>query len=620
MDLVSACGAIVQHADHALLVVDAHGTIRWSNDRFADRFGCRERCAPGDAHALLRAPVLGMSLAEAVRAQGTLALDARGQPHTLRLLTESEGAWLLALLPVAVADPEPRVDTGARCAAASGPDAPARTCRVRVEELESELARAHADYGRLADTVSALVVRYDRERRRTYVNRIFEEFHGKTAATSVGRTPLAVPTCDAPHIADLDDKIEQVIARGKSFSIDRDYVDSRGRHICSTEKLVPEYDASGAISGALLVAFGRYEEHAAKEAQREAEITAREILDNISSAVVLSEAEASGGFRIVSVNRAFERMLDTPAFALVGKFSRDLRQDPFGEELDALRTACLACKSAQARTLGVRSGAGQRVIEARFFPSLERFPGRQRVIEIYRDVTSLRAAENKLRASNTKLQQLRLERELSIEDERKRIAHELHDELGQQLTALRYSVLNLGRLCGDGPSPVVESLALIDTLIDGALQSVRNVVRKLRPPALDVGLVPAVRGLIDQLFGSGEIDCDLTVTPRTLRLDDYHSLHTFRCIQEALTNVARHSCATLAYVDIRKTDGEIIVRVGDNGKGFEQASVREGNGLSGMHERARLLGGRLYIHSRVGTGTEVVLACREGSPGTGLGK
>lgn len=498
----------------------------------------------------------------------------------------------------------------------SEPATSSPACGRRAAELSAELATVHADYRRLADTVSALVVRYDRERRRTYVNRSFEEFHAKPASVALGQTTVGEPSCDAAHAADLDDKIGRTIASGASFTIDRDYVDSRGRHICSTERIVPEHDGQGEISGALLVAFGRYEEHAAKEAKREAEITAREILDNISSAVALSEAEASGGFRIVSVNRAFEGLLDTPAFALVGKFSRELRYHAFGAELDALRSACLEHRCPQERTLSVLSAGGRRIVDARFFPSLDRFPGRRRVIEIYRDVTSLRTAETTLRSINAKLHQLRLGKELSVEDERKRIAHELHDELGQQLTALRYAAQNLGRLCDEGPSDVLASLAQIDALIDGALQSVRTVVRKLRPPALDVGLVPAVQGLIEQLFGSSEIDCDLTVTPRALSLDDYHSLHTFRCIQEALTNVARHSCATLAYVDIRKTGDEVSVHIGDNGKGFVQSVRRDSNGLSGMYERARLLGGRVQVRSRVGAGTEVSLAYRERPPGT----
>ena len=737
MDLVSACDAISRHMHDALLVIDRQGAISWSNAVFEERFGCRGQCAPGSAQALLRAPVLGMSVDQAIRAQGAFALDRDGRLHSPRLLLVSDDSVLLALLPGA-SEPSKGNDGELPRSASVYPPAPSHSCGRRAAELTAELERAHADYRRLADTIETLVVRYDRERRRTYVNKSFEEFHAKSACVSVGKTTIEAPSCDAAHVADLDDKIAHVIESGASVTADRNYVDSRGRRICSTEKIVPEYDGRGSISGALLVAFGRYEAHAAKEAQREAEITAREILDNISSAVALCEAETAGDFRIVSVNRAFERMLDTPAFALVGKLSRELRQSRVGATLDALRSTCLERKCVQMRTIGVGGPGARRIIDVRFCPSLERFPGRRRVIEIYRDVTeeryahkrlrtlldaspslifgaaqdgsitfvspsvsarlggatddyrgkdlyvvvgsfaadacaplaraikragegysdafevsvdlpdgerrlefltfaepvaedalergllvlvrdisSLRAAENKLRAANAKLQQLRLDKELSVEDERKRIAHELHDELGQQLTALRYTAMNVGRLCGDGPREVVESLAHIDELIGGALQSVRNVVRKLRPPALDVGLVPAVQGLIDQLFGNSEIDCDLSVTPRTLLLDDYHSLHTFRCIQEALTNVARHSHATLAYVDIRKTGDEISVRVGDNGKGFVQSPARDSNGLSGMHERARLLGGRVHIHTRVGAGSEVTLAYRERSSGTG---
>ena len=737
MHLVSVCGAISRHMNDALLVIDRQGAISWSNAVFEERFGCRELCAPGCAQTLLRAPVLGMSVDETIRAKGTVALDRESRPYSLRLLQETDDSILLALQPSASGQVKA---SGAELfsGVSANPPAPSPSCGRRVAELTEALARAHADYRRLADTIQTLVVRYDRERRRTYVNKSFEEFHAKPAAVVQGKTAVEEPSCDAAHIADLDNKIAHVIASGESVTVDRNYVDSRGRYICSTERIVPEYDGRGAINGALLVAFGRYEEHAAKEAQREAEVTAREILDNIGSAVVLSEVQAPGEYRIVWVNRAFERMLDTPAFALVSKLSRELRQPEFGAALDALRSACLERKCVQTRTVGVGEPGARRIIDVRFFPSLERFPGRQRVIEIYRDVTkerythkrlhtlldaspnlifgasqggsitfvspsvcarlggrtcdyrgrrlldivesfaaeacrplvraikragegdsdafevsvdaldglrrlefltfaeptaedalesglllivrdvsSLRAAEKKLRAANARLQQLRLDEELSVEDERKRIAHELHDDLGQQLTALRYSALSLGKLCDDQAPEVTASLAHIDALIDGALQSVRNVVRKLRPPALDVGLIPAVQGLIDQLFCSGDIDCDLSVVPRGLLLDDYQSLHTFRCIQEALTNIAKHSCATLAYVDIRKSDDEVCVRIGDNGKGFKQMRMRESNGLSGMHERARLLGGRVVVSSRVGIGTEVTLSYRERRPRTG---
>ena len=737
MHLVSVCGAISLHMHDVLLVINRQGAICWSNTVFEERFGCRELCAPSCAQTLLRAPVLGMSVDETIRAKGTVALDREGRLYSLRLLQETDDSILLALQP-SVSGQVKASDAELRGGASAIPPVPSISCVRRVAELTEALASAHADYRRLADSIQTLVVRYDHERRRTYVNKSFEEFHAKPAAVAQGKTVVEEPSCDAAHIADLDNKIAQVIASGASFTVDRNYVDSRGRHICSTERIVPEYDGRGAISGALLVAFGRYEEHAAKEAQREAEVTAREILDNISSAVVLSEVQAPGEYRIVWVNRAFERMLDTPAFALVSKLSRELRQPQFGAAHDALRGACLERKCAQSHTVGVGKPGARRIIDVRFFPSLERFPGRQRVIEIYsdvteeryahrrlhtlldaspslifgvsqgglitfvspsvsarlgdradsyrgknlidvvgafapvacrplsraikravegdsdafevsvdapegqrrleflifaepaaedalerglllivRDVSSLRAAENKLRAANAKLQQLRLDEELSVEDERKRIAHELHDDLGQQLTALRYSALSLGKLCDDQTPAVVASLAHIDALIDGALQSVRNVVRKLRPAALDIGLVPAVQRLIDQLFCSSEIDCDLTVAPRGLLLDDYHSLHTYRCIQEALTNIARHSCATLAYVDIRKSDDEVCVRIGDNGKGFEQMRFWESNGLSGMHERARLLGGRISVSSRVGTGTEITLSYRERRPHTG---
>ena len=723
MKLAKLCAAMDRHADDALVVLDGSGTIVWNNGAFEERFGCRGVCSPENARTLLHAPVLGMDLEQTIKARETLAIDRDGLAYRPLLLEQNDEAVLLALLPAA-----PTIDKQAEARSRSTP----RACREDRARLSAELACAHADYRRLADNLSTLVVRFDRNRRRRFVNKIYEEFHATSASNCLGKTVIEDPSCDPAHVADLDDKITRVIAEGCTFSLDRNYVDSRGRHICSTERIVPEYDGDGAISGALLIALGRYEEQAAKTAQLEAEMAVREIYDNVGSAVALSEADACGAYRIVSVNRAFERLIDTPAFALVGKLSTELRRIPFGQALDALRHACLEKQSLQTHTLGVGKGGQRRLIDVRFFPSLERFPGRRRVIEVYRDVTddryaqqrlrtlldscpsllfgasrdgsitfvspsvceqlggvpddypgrplvdvlgslaadcrlpltraierayagnantfevsvdrpahrrrleflvfaeakgeealdrgllvivrditSLHATESELRAANAKLEQLRLDRELSIEDERKRIAHELHDDLGQRLTALRYSLANRRRRrVGDAPGSDEEQRHSED-LIDGALHSLRNVVRQLRPPALDVGLVPAVQGLIEQLFAPSPIDCDLTVVPRAVQLDDYHSLHTFRCIQEALTNIARHSQASLAYVDIRRTDDELTVRIGDNGKGFHQAMARDRHGIAGMHERTRLLNGRVYIRSLIGAGTEVTLSYRE---------
>ena len=199
------------------------------------------------------------------------------------------------------------------------------------------------------------------------------------------------------------------------------------------------------------------------------------------------------------------------------------------------------------------------------------------------------------------------------EDERRRIARELHDETVQMLVALSRRLESLATLPEPLPEAAVERLAALQKLIGTTLQGVRHFIQDLRPPTLDhLGLVATLEGLTGDLTDDG-IEAGLTVTGEVRRLQPEEELVLFRVVQEALSNVRRHSKASHALVQIRFHPNSVRVTVQDDGIGFDAPAqmddlVSTGKlGLTGMQERARMLGGTLVVQSDSDEGTAIAI-------------
>jgi two-component system, NarL family, sensor histidine kinase UhpB len=191
------------------------------------------------------------------------------------------------------------------------------------------------------------------------------------------------------------------------------------------------------------------------------------------------------------------------------------------------------------------------------------------------------------------------------EGERMRIARELHDEIGQQLTALLLRLTSARR----GPATDLDpALAEAHGLARESLDGVRRVARELRPEALDdLGLPSALAALCERVARPAGLRVDQTVQPVLPELSDEEELVVYRVAQEALTNVLRHAGCDRAALTLQAEGGELVLEVRDEGKGFDAGAVAA-NGLLGMRERALLVGARLDLRSRPGRGTIVRLA------------
>ncbi len=204
------------------------------------------------------------------------------------------------------------------------------------------------------------------------------------------------------------------------------------------------------------------------------------------------------------------------------------------------------------------------------------------------------------------------------EDERRRLASEIHDGVTQQLVSAWYRLQACRRhLPGDTDRAQVE-LDRAQELVDAALEEARVAIYDLRPTMLDdLGLGPSVRALVLHTLGEG-VEIDVEVDD-DLRLPPHHEVALYRIAQEALNNVRKHAGATRVGIRLGRDGGDVIMRIGDNGRGFDagRADGRPATsfGLLGISERAALLGGRLTVESAPGAGTTLEVRVPAQEPG-----
>jgi PAS domain S-box-containing protein len=226
-----------------------------------------------------------------------------------------------------------------------------------------------------------------------------------------------------------------------------------------------------------------------------------------------------------------------------------------------------------------------------------------------RDHLLAQAVETEMAASRQQLRELAAFNATAIETERKHIAREVHDELGQVLTALRMDLSVLHMRFGSLDPALPAKVNTMKVLVDRAIQGMRGVATRLRPMALDLGLTAALESLCAEFAAHSAVACTFSDPLDSVDLDEARAVEVYRIVQESLTNISRYAQASWVQVTLSHIGNALGIVVRDDGQGFLAAEAQrvKSFGLLGMRERARALGGQLAIVSAPGQGTVVEL-------------
>ena len=234
--------------------------------------------------------------------------------------------------------------------------------------------------------------------------------------------------------------------------------------------------------------------------------------------------------------------------------------------------------------------------------------GRMFVLAFHRDITERRRAEQELRRSQQALRGLSKAANEALEAERRRTARELHDELGQSLTALKMDLESLRSALPQGQPELGERAMAMHALLDGTIAATRRIAADLRPLMLDdLGLAAALDWLTQNFSKHTGIATDLVIDDAVAQVPEPIASALYRITQESLTNVAKYAQASNAEIRLERDGDWVQLQVRDNGRGIDAADHNKSGtyGLLGIRERVTLLGGEVAIVGKPGEGSEV---------------
>jgi PAS domain S-box-containing protein len=352
--------------------------------------------------------------------------------------------------------------------------------------------------------------------------------------------------------------------------------------------------------------------HRAEMKLRDANAQTQAILDNVLDAVITFNAQGL----VQSFNAAAIHMFDYTVSEALGQ-NMDLLIPPLHNGQHGVHLIRHAGADPAGGMGRISDLVGQRK-DGRLFPltlAMSKISrgGQTTFIGLISDTTERNRIEAALRGTAAELRAVS-GRVLEVQEaERRRLAIELHDELGQSLTAIKINLQAHARFKDQSPLQTNEENIRI---VDHALQQVRSLALALRPSMLDdLGLAPALRWLAEQTSSRGGFEVTFHAQRLELRLASEIETACYRIAQEALTNISRYAHATHVAIDFYQ-DGEMLVlNVTDDGRGFDVDAMRhrakagKSLGVLGMQERASLLGGQLAIESQPGQGCKITLRC-----------
>lgn len=473
------------------------------------------------------------------------------------------------------------------------------------KQAEALLVQREREFRTFAENMPDNIVRYNRDGVTVYVNPVLERTMGDSAASMIGTTPREFhPDGSYEDYAQL---LDSVLAGGGAGELEKTIPAQGGKISVHQIRMVPERGENGEVIGVLAIGRDITERKQTEEALRASEQKYRSLAENMPDVLIRYDRQA----RRTYVNPAMEQTFAFPVKQTLGLTPQEANPVKLPETYqNALkRTLATGARSEFEMELPVSSGGmGTGFITI----AAERDANGEicGAISIGRDITKLKQAEQQLRELTAHLQSVR-------EEEKARLAREIHDDLGSTLAALKLKLSHLldFELTGEMKNtPLFARLESMSSILEHAIVATRRIITDMRPDVLDnLGLFAALKWQAEQFYKHTGIMCRIVcandrgcVDCRECahQLDNAQSINLFRIFQEALNNVARHSGASSVQAEYRPRSGEVLLSISDDGCGLPEGHVPASTsfGMRGMRERVVQMGGQIGFDCPSGGG------------------
>ncbi len=486
--------------------------------------------------------------------------------------------------------------------------------RYHVERLGTKLLQSEERWTATLGSIGDAVIATDSEARVTFLNSVAAALTGWQSEEAQNQ-----PLQDVFKIINeqtgigADDEVLRVLEERQILTVTNNValIARDGLEIPVEHSASPILAGGGKVIGVVLV----FRDVGERRKEQEATAEQAALLELTQDSVFVIDMD--GTIRFWS--RGAEAMLGYSKSQAVGKMSHDLLRTEFPQPLDEIKAELMRVGHWEGDLIKTAQDGRRIVVASRWALQWGKRDQLPRVLVINSDITERKRGEESLVSQKEQLRALAERLQWVREEDRKRVARDLHDQIGQILTAIKMDLTWVTRHLPESEQAVLARLTESIQSINDGVKSVRTICSGLRPGVLDdLGLAAAIEWQAGEFASRTGVSCQVSVPPVDLHLDGDRATAAFRIFQECLTNVIRHAQAKSVHVSLCQEDENILLVVQDDGIGFCESDLSNSLGslgLLGMKERAQFCGGEVQISSSPGNGTTVTVRVPVDTPG-----